>query len=215
MRKIVPVALFVALSYSGTCSGQAQEPPEPYKPTLDRLESLTTVPLPEWHYHADIPHPEDPELNDVDWQTVKTREAWKTGSRVLRRWIAIPEKINGYATQGSRVNLELFFDTDDRLGIVVFSNGALVVRGDDDTQQPIPLTANAQPGQKFLIAVRLNTSEVNTRIAESRLSIEPPATRPDAGILRAEILSARPMIAAFPDGQSEREGQLDAAVKAI
>ncbi len=214
MRKIIPVAFFVVLSWSGTCSGQG-EPPEPYKPTLDRLESLTTVRLPEWHYHADIPHPEDPAVNDADWQTVKTREAWKKGSRVLRRWIEIPDKINGYATLGSRVNLELFFDTDDRLGITVFSNGALVARGDDDTQQPIPLTANAQPGQKFLLAVRLNASEVNTRIAESRLRIEPPASRPDPGILRAEILSARPMVAAFPDGKSERERQLDAAVEAI
>jgi alpha-mannosidase len=215
MRKTVPVALFVALSYGGTCSGQANEPPDSYKQMLDRLESLTTVPLPDWHYHADIPHPEDPGLNDADWQTVKTREAWKTGSRVLRQWIQIPDKINGYATLGSRVNLELFFDTDDRLGITVFSNGALVARGDDDTQQPIPLTANAQPGQKFLIAVRLNASEVSTRIAESRLRIEPPASRPDPGILREEILSARPMVAGFPDGKSERESQLDAAVKAI
>jgi alpha-mannosidase len=215
MRKTLSVALFVALSPSGTCSAQAQEPPEPYKPTLDRLESLTTVPLPEWHYHADIAHPEDPAVVDSDWQTVKTREAWKTGSRVLRRSIEIPDQINGYATQGSRVTLELFFDTDDRLEITVFSNGALVTRGDDDTQQPIPLTSNAQPGQKFLIAVRLNASEVSTRIAESRLRIEPSRSRPDPGVLRAEILAARPMIAAFPEGKAERESQLDAAVKAI
>ena len=215
MRKVIAATVFAALSCGGVRSGQANQPPDPYKPTLDRLESLTTLPLPDWRYHADIAHPEDPALKDADWQQVKTHEEWKTGSRVLRRWIEIPEKMNGYATAGSRVNLELFFDTDDRLGITVFSNGALVARGDDDTQQPIPLTSNAQPGQKFLIAVRLNASEVNTRIAESRLSIEPPATRPDAGILRAEILSALPMIAAFPDGKSERESQLDAAVKAI
>jgi alpha-mannosidase len=215
MRKAILTTVFAALSCTGICSGQANQPPDSYKATLDKLESLTTLPLPDWRYHADIPHPEDPTLNDADWQQVKTGEEWKTGSRVLRRWIEIPDKINGYATQGSRVNLELFFDTDDRLGITVFSNGALVARGDDDTQQPIPLTSNAQPGQKFLIAVRLNASEVNTRIAESRLRIEPPTNRPDPGILRAEILSARPMIAAFPDGKSEREGQLDGAVKVI
>jgi alpha-mannosidase len=215
VRKTIAVAVFAALTCSAICSGQANQPLDPSKPTLDRLESLTTLPLPDWRYHSDIAHPEDPAVNDADWQQVKTREEWKTGSRVLRRVIEIPEKINGYATQGSRVNLELFFDTDDRLGIMVFSNGALVARGDDDTQQPIPLTSNAQPGQKFLIAVRLNASEVNTRIAESRLQIEPPASRPDPGILRAEILSARPMIAAFPEGKSERESQLEAAVKAI
>ena len=215
MRRVIAAAVFAALSSSGVRSGQSNQPPDSYKPTLDRLESLTTLPLPDWRYHADIPHPEDPAVDDADWQQVKTREQWKTGSRVLRRWIEIPDTIHGYATRGSRVNLELFFDTDDRLGITVFSNGALVARGDDDTQQPIALTSNAQPGQKFLIAVRLNASEVNTRITESRLRIEPPASRPDAGILRAEILSALPMIAAFPDGKSERESQLDAAVQAI
>jgi alpha-mannosidase len=215
MKKVIAAAVFAALSCCGVRSGQSNQPPDSYKPTLDRLESLTTLPLPDWRYHADIPHPEDPAVNDADWQQVKIREEWKTGSRVLRRWIEIPDKINGYATEGSRVNLELFFETDDRLGIMVFSNGALVARGDDDTQQPIPLTSNAQPGQKFLIAVRLNASEVNTRIRESRLRIEPPASRPDAGILRAEILSARPMITAFPDGKSLRESQLDAAVKVI
>jgi alpha-mannosidase len=215
VRKVIVATVFAALSCGGVRSGQANQPPDAYQPILDRLESLTTLPLPDWRYHADLPHPEDPALSDEDWPQVKTREEWKTGSRVLRRWIEIPAKINGYATEGSRVNLELFFDTDDRLGITVFSNGALVARGDDDTQQPIALTSNAQPGQKFLMAVRLNASQVNTRIAESRLRIEPPANRPDAGILRAEILSARPMIAAFPDGQSLRESQLDAAVKAI
>jgi hypothetical protein len=160
MRNVIAVAVFAALSCSGVCSSQTSQPPDSYKSTLDRLESLTTLPLSDWRYHADIPHPEDPAVNDAEWQSVKTKEEWKTGSRVLRRWIEIPEKINGYATQGSRVTLELFFDTDDRLGIMVFSNGALVARGDDDTQQPIPLTSNAQPDQKFLIAVRLNTSEV-------------------------------------------------------
>jgi alpha-mannosidase len=215
MRRVIAATVFAALSSSGVRCGQSNQPPDSYQPTLDRLESLTTLPLPDWRYHADLAHPEDPALNDADWRQVKTHEEWKTGSRVLRRWIEIPAKINGYATEGSRVNLELFFDTDDRLGITVFSNGALVARGDDDTQQPIPLTSNAQPGQKFLIAVRLQASEVNTRIAESRLRIEPPASRPDVGILRAEILSARPMIAAFPDGKSLRESQLDAAVKAI
>ncbi len=33
-------------------------------------------------------------------------EHWK-GTRVFRRWMEIPEKINGYATQGSRVMLDL------------------------------------------------------------------------------------------------------------
>jgi alpha-mannosidase len=197
------------------CFGQEKEPPDPYKPALDRLESLTVLAVADWKYHADIAHPEDVSLNDSDWPTVKTREAWKTGPRVLRRWIGIPERINGYSTKGAKVNLELFFGSNERLLISVFSNGSLVARGDDDTQQPIPLTEKAQPGQKFLIAVRLDCAEVNTQISESRLHVEPAAGRFSPEILRDEIRSARPLIAAFPEGKAEREDVIDAAVKAI
>jgi hypothetical protein len=100
---------------------------------------LKTLPFLEWQYHADMPHPEDPTLSDSDWPTMKIREEWKTGSRVLRCAIEIPEKINGYAVRGSRVKLELFLTSNDSMTITVFSNGSLVERGDEDTQQAILL----------------------------------------------------------------------------
>jgi len=208
-------AFFVGLLCSLTCFAQAKPKSDPYKPVLDRLASLTVLPLPEWRYHTDIPHPEDAALNDADWQTVKPREGWKTGSRVVRRWVEIPEKINGYSTRGAGVSLELFFGSDERLLITVFSNGSLVARGDEDTQQPILLTNNAQPGQKFLVAVRLDCLEVNTQIYESRLRIQPPSSRPDPEMIRTEIRSVKPLVEAFPEGKEEREGAVDAAVKAV
>ena len=85
--------------------------------------------------------------------------------------------------------------------IAVFSNGSLVSRGDDDMQQPIPLTENAQPGQKFLIAVRIDAPEVETLFHHAQLTIE-PVGRPDPAMLRTEILAARPMIAAYEEGRS-------------
>jgi alpha-mannosidase len=197
------------------CLGQGKADANPHKATLDRLEGLTVLAQPEWRYHADVPHPEDALVSDADWPTVKTREEWKSGARVLRRMVEIPEKINGYATRGAKISLELYFGSDERLLITVFSNGALVARGDDDTQQPIPLTSNAQRGQKFLIAVRLDCLPVNTQISESQLRIEPPASRPDPEIIGTEIRSIQPLIAAFPEGRPERERAVEAAVKAI
>ncbi|HEY1467585.1 MAG TPA: glycoside hydrolase family 38 C-terminal domain-containing protein [Candidatus Acidoferrum sp.] len=188
---------------------------DPQSAVLDRLQSLSVLPLPDWRFHEDIAHPEDPSLNDAAWPNVKVHEPWKTGSRVLRRWIEIPEKINGYAVQGSRVLLDLSIGSADSLSISVYSNASLVERGDEDTEQPILLTASAQPGQKFLIAVRVDAGNVETQISRSQLRIEAPASRPDPAILREEILAARPMVAAFPDGLAERQAQLDGAVKAI
>ncbi|MGB7844467.1 MAG: alpha-mannosidase [Candidatus Acidiferrum sp.] len=189
--------------------------PDSQSATLDRLQSLSVLSLPEWRFHSDLPHPEDPALNDSDWQRVNVGERWNTGARVLRRWIEIPEKVNGYAVQGSRVLLELYFESAESLSISVFSNGSLVERTDEDAQQPILLTASAQPGQRFLVAVRVDAANVETQIHRSELRIEAPANRPDPAILREEILSARPMVEALPEGQAERKTQLDAAVETI
>jgi len=197
----------------------AQKPDDPYRPTMDRLQSLVTLPLADWRTHSDVPHPEDLSLDDSAWETVRVGDKWSNGPRVLRRWVEIPEKINGYAVAGARVKLNIRFDfmwnAKGPVTIAVFSNGSLVSRGDDDMQQPIPLAESAKPGQKFLIAIRIDAPEVETLFQDAQLSIEPANGRPDPAMLRMEILAARPMIAAYEDGRAQRQQELDAAVQAI
>jgi len=213
------LTLVTASLVGAQASNQGPETTDPYQPTLHRLESLTNLPLSDWRFHADISHPEDSSVNDSAWETIKVGDKWSTGSRVLRRWVEIPEKINGYAVQGGRAKLDLEFDfmwnNKGPVMISVFSNGSLVSRGDDDMQQPIPLTENAQPGQKFLIAVRIDAPEVETLFQHAKLSIEPAVDRPNPAMARTEILAARPMITAYEEGRAERQQQLDAAVSAI
>jgi alpha-mannosidase len=220
VKRWIVCALLAFITVRSVCAQQASPAQDDsYKPTLDRLESLTNLPLRDWRFHADVAHPEEPSLDDSGWQTVKAGDKWSTGSRVLRRWVEIPEKINGYAVTGGGVKLDLRFDFNwnnkGPVTIAVFSNGSLVSRGDDDMQQPIPLTENAQPGQKFLIAVRIDAPEVETEFHHAQLTIEPAAGRPDPAMLRIEILAARPMIAAYEEGRAECEHQIDAAVKVI
>src|ERR1019366_8217193 len=106
--------------------------------------------------------------------------------------------------------------------ISVFANGNMVARTDEDGQVPITLIENAQPGQKLVLAIRVLDSGGggccggdSTRIEHAELRIQPPPIRPDPALMRLQILSAEPVIAAYPDGKAEREQQLDAAVKAI
>jgi alpha-mannosidase len=186
-----------------------------YRPVIDRLNSITTLAEPEWRVYGDVAHPEDPNLDDSGWETMKVEGKWASGTRVLRRWIEIPEKVDGYAIRGSSVKLDLFLTSPGRVLITEFSNGAMVFHGDDDQQQLLPLTENAQPGQRFLIAVRADAEEKETEIYRSRLVIEPPVTRPDPGLIRDEILAARLMIDAYEVGRNERDAQLGAAVQAI
>src|SRR5579859_4860333 len=208
-------------------AGFAQSASDPNKGILDHLESLTQLSETEWHFHADVPHPEDPGLSDADWGTWNVKnvsgpggqnanEQHWNGTRVFRRWIEVPEKIHGYATEGSRVSLDLRFGSPSSLLITIFSNGAILYRGDDDNIQPVLLTENAQPGQRFLVAVRIVTGDdVQSEFVHSEMTIEPPRSRPNPVLLRLEVLSARPMIDAYEDGKAEREQQLNAAVKAI
>jgi alpha-mannosidase len=216
------IVLYVAFAAS-----QSSSAPDPYKATLDRLQSLSSQAEAEWRFHTDIPHPEDPGLSDADWGslTVKNRaqpggingdaEHW-TGTRVFRRWVQIPERINGYPTQGTRVLIDLRFGSPSGLMITIFSNGGILYRGSDDDILPVLLTSNAQPGQRFLIAARVAAGDgVQCEFFHSELTIDAPHTRPDPALLRMEILSARPIIAAYEEGKAGREQQLDAAIKAI
>jgi len=212
------LSLLEALSVGQTSAN------DPFKPILDRLDSLTRLSEPEWRLQADIPHPEDPGVNDSDWDTwhvndttgpEKDSEQW-AGTRVFRRWIVMPEKINGYATQGSLVKLNLRFTSPGSLMITVFSNGAILYRGDDDNIVPVLLTEDAQPGQKFLIAARVVAGDsVEAQFAQSEITIEPPPSRPNPALLRMELLAARPIIAAYEEGKDEREQQLAEAIQAI
>jgi alpha-mannosidase len=219
--------IFAVLFFSSSSVAQNSAAPDPYKPTLDRLQSLSSQAEAEWRFHADIPHPEDPGLSDADWGwlTVKNQsqpggingdeEHW-AGTRVFRRWVQIPEKINGYPTQGSRVLMDLRFGSPSGLMITVFSNGGILYRGSDDDILPVLLTSSAQPGQRFLIAARVVAGNgVQCEFFHSELTIDAPHTRPDPALLRMEILSARPIIAAYEEGRAERQQQLDAAIKAI
>src|ERR1035438_10250568 len=81
-------------------------PPDHYKPVLDRLQSITVVPLPTWKARAaDLPHGEEPALAASDWQPVKLKEDWK-GSRWLRETFEVPAQLNGYSLQGARISLD-------------------------------------------------------------------------------------------------------------
>jgi len=226
-RRMFFFLLVGLLLHTAGALSQTSGAPDPYKPTLDRLEALTRQDQTEWRFHTDVPHPEDPGLNDSDWGLITVKnvsgpsgrnaneEHW-TGTRVFRRWIQIPEKVKGYFTRGSQVSIDLRFGSPGSLRITVFSNGAILYRGSDDDILPILLTENAQPGQKFLVAARVVAGDdVQSEFDHSELTIQPPRTRPDPAFLRTELLSARPIINAYEEGKSERQQQLDAAVKAI
>lgn len=226
MKRFALFLLFSALLAIGPVAFCQSDTTDPNKPALDRLDSLTHLDESEWRWHGDIPHPEDPSLNDADWSAWTVRnvpdrsaqnvnEHWK-GTRAFRRWVEIPEKINGYSIQGSQVRLDLRFRSSAGMMITIFSNGAVLYRGDDDNILPVLLTENAQPGQKFLLAVRVVAGDsAQSEFTHSEMTGDPPSSRPNPALLRLELLAAHPIIAAYEEGKAQREQELDAAIKAI
>src|SRR5271169_4225710 len=84
--RLLVVLLISACAFAQTASA----PADPYKPVLDRLQSITVIPLPAWQAHAaDLAHGEDPALSTSDWQEVKLKQDWQ-GSRWLRQTFEVP-----------------------------------------------------------------------------------------------------------------------------
>jgi alpha-mannosidase len=219
---LLPSLILVCLASVSVSAQSTETPSDPFKPTLDRLQSISEIPISSWSIHdADLAHGEDPSLDAAAWPAVKVGEDWQ-GSRWLRQDIEIPAQLNGYSLQGVQISLDLVVSSDLAIQVSVFSNGAMISRTDEGGQVPIPLVESAQPGQKFHLAVRvINSGGVSccggtsSRLERADLHIEPAASRPDPALLRLEILSAEPLIVAYADGADARKQQLAAAVNAI
>lgn len=216
MKRSLWIVLLLVVAISGAfAQAHPTVAPNPYKPVLDRLKSISAVPLPEWRAHAaDFPHPEEPALDDSTWASVKVNEPWEIAAQWVRRTLEIPAQVSGYDIKGARIQLDLWMTGEPGMNISVFSNGTMVSRTDEDTQLPITLTENAQPGQKFVIAARV-LGVGKSRILRAQLLITPPSNRPDPELISEEIESLRPLVDAYKEKKEEREQILDSAVKAV
>ncbi len=197
----------------------------PFRSVLERLYAMTGETLTGWKWRPDnIPHPEDPALNDSDWQEYtapQNGEPWfyrspahppvGDGAIWFRKWIEIPPSMGGYKIQGLPVQLDLRVYGGGHPRILVFSNGALVELTLSETEQPIPLMDQAQPGRKFLIAAYAPGPAGLT----ARLEVNYPPGHSDPETMLEEIMSVQMASTGFPDGQSQREAQLREAVTAI
>ena len=218
-----PVALvtilFVLLTHTPSLHAQAKPPaPTPYDPILTRLQAMSVQSLPDWKAHYDdIAHGEDPGLDDSNWAPVHLMEAWGSGPAWFRRWVEVPHALGGYDIRGARVRLDLRSGAVDasQARVFLFLNGTLAGTGDWDTQQPILLTNNAEPGMKVLVAINIPAASGNTWVATANLVVNYPESRPDPGLIADEIRSAYAFIVGVPEGHAERQQQLEIAVKTI
>ncbi|HEX4065252.1 MAG TPA: glycoside hydrolase family 38 C-terminal domain-containing protein [Acidobacteriaceae bacterium] len=221
--------LLTAIALLGLCSGtglMAQhlgEPPilwhEKYPAQMDRLQSMTFLAVDSWRFHdTDIPHGEDPDLDDTNWQQLTVTygdhpgNAPSTGSTQgwYRAAIRLPATVGGKSIAGARLRLAVHFSSDGR----VFLNGGLVEQGDSRTLDPVLITDKAAGGETIHIAIRVPFHQEQSQFLGAQILVDYP-NQPDPGFLRSEIQTTEAILSGFPDGRAEREQQLDGAVRAI
>ena len=210
------VALCGLLFYLPPAQAQEGQQKNPYQSELSRLHAMFAQRLPDWKAHLDnLPHGEDPSLDDADWSPVRISEQWGNGPVWFRRWVEIPHAMGGYNIGGARVRLDLRVSAEGSSQVRVFFNGSLAERADEATQQPILLTEKAGPGNKVLVAINVPAATGPARIENAELLVDYPAGRPDPSLMFEEIRAAQALIAGLAAGQSERAKQLDDAVKTL
>jgi alpha-mannosidase len=206
-------ALFICFVAARLVASQQTDSSTRYKNVADKLQSISKVPLNDCRAHPDVPHPEDPAVDDSSWQPIQLGAKFTSGVQVFRCWYTVPEDLNGYATRDASLKVAFELEGDGMTMLSVFSNNTSIYRGSSDTLEPILLTSKAKPGERFLIAMRMEVGDQPRRLSRSEILLKAASSRPDPDLLRIEILSLRPILDAYPN--AERSQQLDSAVKAI
>ncbi len=203
------------------------ESPQPYHFTpsaqaaVARLSLLGALPSQEWQYHpGDLADGELTDLETKQWKDINLpflapkQEIW------LRRWVVVPKEMSGYDLTGTRIWFKMDISGKgpgpEYAYRIVYFNGIRVAEGQHLDRQL--LFANAKPGDRALIAIKLLATEYEKNLESADLTIEVAPGRPNPEVLRAELLSAAellPTIPFTPESLAGQEKILDAAAGSI
>jgi alpha-mannosidase len=162
---------------------------------MQRLSRLGTQPVNDLRYYAgDAPNGEAVNFDDSGWQTVQLPLSASAGPVWLRKQIEVPKTFNGYDPTGAKIWLQ----EPTRGGVTVYCNGQRVAMGED--MEPIVLFSSAKPGDRLLLAIRLERTVAPKRLSGMELHIDFAANRPDPRVLYTEFLSAAILIPSISPG---------------
>jgi len=160
---------------------------------ITRLGSFSRLSDGEWRFHAgDVPHGEDPNLDDRGWPVATPRSHAGVDALWYRRWIEVPKNFNGYDLSGARIWFRFQVYANGPMPQIIYFNGRRVALGDD--LEPIVLFDNARPGDKVLVAVKLQHTADEKTFGGADLRIDFAAERPNPEDLRQQFLSAAALL---------------------
>jgi alpha-mannosidase len=219
-RSRVHALVLSAISLFLPCLLQAQQPvtslpiSQQSQAVLNRLASFSALPSPAWRYHVgDLPHGEDPALDDASWQPVASPATLPPDALWLRALIEIPKDLHGYDLSGAEISFVLRVTANGPIPQIVYFNGRRVAMGTD--LEPITLFDRAKAGDKVLVAVKMMHTEDQKRFRGSEESVQFPSNRPNPEDLRKEAVSAAVLIPALEVTPDQPLKKLEAAVQSV
>lgn len=188
--------------------------PQQSQKTIERLATFENLPGDEWHYHVgDLPHGEDPTLNDASWPVAKPHSKAPTEAVWYRRMIEVPKTLNGYDLTGARIWFQFRANANGPVPEIIYFNGRRVALGDD--LEPIVLFDQAKPGDKILVAVKLLQTVDTKNFASAAMRIEFAKGRPNPSDLRLEFLSTAVLLPSLSKQEKQDLATLEKSIGTV
>ncbi len=182
--------------------------------TVEQLTALNQLPAADWKFHAgDVAHGEAPDLDDSSWPIVSAKSHAPMEAVWYRRWIEVPNTLNGYDLTGSRIWFQFAAYANGPMPEIIYFNGRRVALGDD--LEPIVLFDRAQPGDRVLVAVKLLHTVDQKTFSRADVNIEFNPARPNPNDLLQEILSANALAPSLGAAQAAVRQGIDASAAAV
>ncbi len=208
-----------AILFCGAAQGQflqqsldiEKKLPDAQRSVIARLENLSHLPPGVWHYHVgDLPHAEDPNIDDSSWPVAKPDSTYPEQALWFRQWVEVPKNLDGYDLTGTRIWFRFEAWVNGPLPQIVYFNGRRVAMGDD--LEPIVLFDHARPGDRVLVAVKLMATVDQKHFTGSPMSISFASERPSPQDIGEEFLSAAVLIPSLSKDVSADQATLGKAI---
>jgi alpha-mannosidase len=185
---------------------------------LERLSSLSKgLADGPWKYHAgDVPHGEDPALDDSSWKAGSGTYETPDGSVWFRRTFVMPATLEGYDLRGARLFFQFHAFAHGAMPEILYMDGRRVALGEN--LEPVELVDPVAPGEAVHIAVKLLQTADVKRITPASYMLRLSPARPNPVDLEAEIESAAdllPVVTADATARAAQQKTLDDATEAI
>ena len=174
---------------------------------MQRLSHIGVLPLSDLRYYVgSLPNGGAIDLDDASWQTIQMPFTASADPIWLRKWIEVPKRLDGYDLTGAKIWLQ----QPSRGGLTIYLNGQAAAKGED--MEPIVLFGSAKPGDKLLIAIRLEKTAAPKRLRRMELHTDFAPGRPNPQVLYTEFVSAALLV---PSLATDRLSIVDESIESV